>query len=75
MKRERPLFPTILILVIAMLVGFILLARVYVLSPILIVGIGALVLAISFFLLRFALIFDRQMKVIHERKEEQRENA
>ena len=62
MKREKPLLPTVILLVCAMLFGFIVLARIAGASLLVMVVVGLIVVATSVMVLWFAVIFDRQMR-------------
>ncbi len=62
MKREKPLLPTVILLVSAMLFGFIVLARIAGASLLVMVVVGLIVVATSVMVLWFAVIFDRQMR-------------
>ena len=62
MKRDKPLLPSIILLVCAMVFGFIALARIADASLLVMVLVGLVVVATSVLVLRFAVIFDRQMR-------------
>ncbi len=71
MKREKPLLGTIILLVCAMLFGFIALARISGASLPVMVVVGFIVMVLSVLLLRFAVVFDRQMRQKRGRDEEE----
>ncbi len=62
MKRDKPLLPSIILLVCAMVFGFIALAWIADASLLVMVLVGLVVVATSVLVLRFAVIFDRQMR-------------
>jgi len=62
MKRPRPLLPTIILLIAAMIFGFAVLSRISGASLPVMVMVGLVVVVISLLLLWFAVVFDRQMR-------------
>ncbi|MGE4453572.1 MAG: hypothetical protein AB7D92_03475 [Sphaerochaeta sp.] len=69
MKQSR-LTPTIIVLVLSLLVGFSLLAAAYRPSVLLIVVVALILTVFSVLLIRYAVIFDRQMLGKRERLDE-----
>ncbi len=69
MKQGR-LTPTIVVLVLSLLVGFSLLALAYKPSVILVVVLALVLIVLSVLLIRYAIIFDRQMQEKREKLKE-----
>ncbi|HPZ16696.1 MAG TPA: hypothetical protein PLX25_08515 [Sphaerochaeta sp.] len=70
MEKQRPLLPTIIILDIAMFIGFGILARIADASFLIVVVIGLVVAVVSVLLVWFAVKFDRQMRQLGKKHEE-----
>ncbi len=70
MEKQRPLLPTIIILDIAMFIGFGILARIADASFLIVVVIGLVVAVVSVLLVWFAVKFDRQMRRLGKKHEE-----
>jgi ABC-type transport system involved in cytochrome bd biosynthesis fused ATPase/permease subunit len=67
---KKRLLPTILLLVVAMFVGFSLLAHLYRPHAALVITLAVVLLLIASLLVRYAVIFDRQMREVRERAEQ-----
>ncbi|MBJ2357026.1 hypothetical protein [Sphaerochaeta sp. S2] len=69
MKQGR-LTPSIIVLILSLFVGFSLLAIAYKPSVILVVMLALVLMVLSVLLIRYAMIFDRQMREKQERQHE-----
>lgn len=69
MKKSRPLLPTIILLVVAMLTGFGVLWRISDASLLIVAVVGLAVAVVSGLLVWFAVQFDRQMRQLRSQYE------
>lgn len=64
---KKRLLPTIILLVVAMLIGFSLLAYLYRPHIVVVIASAVVLLVVVILLIRYAVIFDRQMREVRER--------